>query len=90
MFDEFTKSFGNVDEVILTDIFSSQREMPDLTVSSKHLAEAMAKIHKRVMLDSTLEDVVKYVNQKRFGSDTVLVTMGAGDVYKIHSKLEFV
>jgi len=34
--------------------------------------------------------VVQYISENRFRMDTVLISMGAGDVYTIHSSLEFV
>ncbi len=90
LFEDFTRAFGSVDGVILTEIYASLREREDPTVSSKHLAQAMSNFHKAVFYFPNLADVVKYINENRFRSDTVLVTMGAGDVYTIHAKLNFV
>lgn len=90
LFDEFLKSFANVDTVILTDIYASLREEPDPTVSSKQLAYALANHHKAVLYLPTLSDVIQYINENRLRSDTVLVTMGAGDIYTIHSELNIV
>jgi UDP-N-acetylmuramate-alanine ligase len=92
LFDDFQKAFGEIDEllVIITEIYASLREQPDPTISGRHLAEAMHMEQKDVHYLATLDDVVQYINEKRLGSNTVLVTMGAGDVYTIHSKLELV
>lgn len=90
LFQEFTSAFGNVDTVILTDIFASAREKEDPSISSKNLAFAVSGKHKAVLYLANLVDVIQYINQKRLRSDTVLVTMGAGDVYTIHSSLAFV
>ncbi len=90
LFDEFIKSFNAVDTVVLTEIYPSLRELPDLSVSSELLSERMKNQHKDVIYQKTIADVVKYINEKRLRSDVVLVTMGAGDVYKIHSELKFV
>jgi UDP-N-acetylmuramate--alanine ligase len=90
LFQQFTAAFGEVDMVILTDIFASAREKEDPDVSSKHLAFAMGARHKAVLYLPKLSDVVQYISENRLRSDTVLVTMGAGDVYTIHSSLEFV
>ena len=76
--------------VILTDIFASAREKEDPEVSSKNLAFAMSNRHKAVMYLPKLSDVVQYINDNRLRNDTILVTMGAGDVYTIHSELEFI
>lgn len=89
LFDEFMTAFAHVDTVLLTDIYASLRETPDPSVSSKQLAFALSNNHKSVIYVPTLPDVVQYINENRFRSDTVLVTMGAGDVYTIHSSLRF-
>ncbi len=90
LFQQFTTAFGSVDMVILTDIFASAREEADPAVSSKNLAFALGNRHKAVMYLPKLSDVVQYISENRLRTDTVLVTMGAGDVYSIHSQLEFV
>ncbi len=90
LFNEFVTAFSSVDQVILTDIFASAREAIDSSVSSKHLAFSMGSRHRAVMYLPNLADVVQYISKNRFRFDTVLVTMGAGDVYTIHSELAFV
>ncbi|HWY79494.1 MAG TPA: UDP-N-acetylmuramate--L-alanine ligase [Candidatus Sulfotelmatobacter sp.] len=90
LFNEFIMAFGNVDQVILTDIFASAREKIDPSVSSKHLAFALGNLHKSVLYLPKLTDVVQYISENRFRTDTVLVTMGAGDVYTIHSEFAFI
>jgi len=84
LFEQFSKSFKDVDLVILTNIYSSLREKPDLTVSMVNLAE---KIGKKALFIPELSDVVKYINNQSYGKDVILITMGAGDVYKISEKL---
>ena len=92
LFQEFTKAFDNIDElfVIITDIFASARESVDDSVSGKKLVDAIVPSKKDVHFLGDLSDVVQYINEKQLREDTILVTMGAGDVYTIHSKLEFV
>ena len=90
LFREFTKSFADVDMVIVTDIFASAREQADPEVSSKNLAFEMSSHHKAVLYLPALSDVVQYIQENKLRSDTILVTMGAGDIYSIHSELGFV
>lgn len=90
LFNDFLRSFDVVDTVLLTDIYASLREDPDPTVTSLILGEAMQNYHKEVIFLPNLQNVVEYISQKHFRSDTVIVTMGAGDVYKIHGNLRFV
>lgn len=87
LFEQFVGSFSDADEVILVDIYASLREKPDNSVSSQLLADNISKLHKNVLYIPKLKDVVEYVGQKSFGKDYVLITMGAGNVYKIYNDL---
>ncbi len=89
LFDEFTRSFDSVDTVVLTDIYPSLREPFDPSVSSSILSEAIQKYHRDVVYLQKLAGVIEYINQKKFRSDTILITMGAGDIYKIKNDLKF-
>ncbi len=88
LFNDFLLSFEYVDSVLVTDIYASLREGHDETISSSMLVDAMKQYHADVLYLPSREDVVKYIDEKRFKSDTVIVTLGAGDVYKIHSELK--
>jgi len=90
LFQEFIKVFGSVDVVIITDIFASAREAIDPDVSSKQLAFALSSHHKAVLYLPKLSDVVQYISKNKLRSDSILITMGAGDVYTIHPGLDFV
>ena len=61
------------------------REKPDPTVSMPDLAK---KIGDKALFLANLSDVVEYVNNQNFGEETILITMGAGDIYKISEKLK--
>lgn len=87
LFEQFINSFEDAEVIILPDIFPSQREAHDNTVSSLLLSQAMAKTHKQVLYIAKLEDVIKYVEQKGFDGNYVIITMGAGDVYKVGKEL---
>ncbi|MEK7517381.1 MAG: UDP-N-acetylmuramate--L-alanine ligase [Patescibacteria group bacterium] len=89
LFDQFSKSFIDVDDLILTNIFSSLREKKDPSVSSELLAKETAKFTKNVVhFLPELSSVVEYINEQEYGKDTIVITMGAGDVYKINEKLK--
>ncbi len=89
LFENFITSFDVVDSVIITDIYASLREEVDTSVSSSMLVQRILDRKKEIVYLPTSADVIKYVNEKRFRSDTVIVTMGAGDIYKLHSELRF-
>lgn len=85
LLEDFANSFGDVDEVLLLDIFASAREKSE-TITTKDLAAATQKIHPNVTYNGTIEQTVAYL-QGRLGSETVLVTMGAGNVYEVRDRL---
>lgn len=89
LFDQFLCSFEAADEIILMDIYASKREATDLTVSSSLLARGIEEQGKTVTLLATINDVVQYVNHKKDTRDSVIVTMGAGDIYRIYEHLVF-
>ncbi len=86
LFEEFSSSFTDASFVILSDIYPSKREPFDSTISSQHLADAVSP-RQSVLYLPKLSDVVQYLQEKQFGTDTIIVTMGAGDVYQIAYEL---
>lgn len=87
LFKEFSSSFSDANEVIFTEIFPSFREEIDRNFSSILLAEEINKFGKKAIYFPTLPDVVKYVTSKNYDRHTVVITMGAGDVYRIGNEL---
>lgn len=87
LFREFSTAFNDSDEVILAEIFPSFREEPDKNFSSRLLSEEIKKYGKRAEYFPKLSDVVEYVSSRVFDKNTLLITMGAGDVYKIGKDL---
>jgi len=85
LFEQFSNSFGDVDLVILTNVYSSLREKPDLSFSMQSMAD---KIGKESLFLPELNDVVKYIQAQNYGKNDIIITMGAGDVYKINKKLK--
>lgn len=87
LLDQFIYSFNDANVVILTNIYPSLREKVDLDISSGRLVEKMNVSGRQVLFLPELEDVVKYITQKQYGGDSIIITMGAGDVYKVGEKL---
>lgn len=88
LFDEFIYSFKDCDTAVIADIYPSQREDPDPTISSKNLVEGISKHHGDVLYLPKIHDMVEYIKQKKYKKDTIIITMGAGDIYKIASDLQ--
>lgn len=85
MLDELARSFAGADLVMFPDIFSSAREQ-DEDISSKHLEAQTKKYHKNVVYTGDLDQTIDYLKDK-LNPGIVLVTMGAGDVYRVRDKV---
>jgi len=97
LFEQFVHSFDDADTVIITNIYASLREKKDPRVSSKRLTDAIRVSPRRspfghlrgaTVFLPNLTDVVEYIDKKKYGEDTVIITMGAGDIYKIAQSLK--
>lgn len=83
LFDEFADSFGEADVLILADIYAA-REKDIYNISSANLAEAIKKKHPDmiVIYIDSFDKIAEYVKNNA-GSNDLVLTMGAGDIYKI-------
>jgi UDP-N-acetylmuramate--alanine ligase len=97
LMDDFAKCFAGVDELIVLDIFGSAREEQG-GVTSRDLIERIEEFNKGSAEKGTgdKEQTVKYVPslseveiylRDNIERGDVVVTMGAGDVYKIGERL---
>lgn len=84
LFDGFVRAFRLADEVLIAPIYPA-REIDDGTVSSELLAGAMGTIgtHARALSFEDIEQVLLYEPKE----GDVIMTMGAGDIYKIADRL---
>lgn len=87
LFDQFIDSLKIADILLLVEIYPSAREENDPSISSKHLVDTLQKSGKEVAFAQKLENVVQYLRQKHFGEDSIIVTMGAGDIYTIANEI---
>lgn len=78
---QFAKSFAPANRVLIADLFASARE-PDDATAAKDLATAIGKYHEAVRAGGNLNDCAAYL-KLYIQSGDVVVTMGAGDVYKV-------
>lgn len=79
---EFSQSFQGADEVVVADIFASAREQENHTVSSLNLADLIVKQGVKARYIGTLEDIGTYLSDT-LGPDDLVITLGAGDIYKV-------
>ncbi len=87
LFDDFVDSFGDADAVILTDIYAA-REKDVYNISSYKLMSAIRNRHPELEIYyvKDFEDIVRYI-RKVAGQDDIVMTMGAGDIYKVGEML---
>ena len=82
---DFALSFKNADKVFITDIYGSSREQEQI-ITGQDLADAIKVNHRSVRYihdwDKIIEEIIDSAS-----TETVVVTMGAGDIYKIADKI---
>ncbi len=87
LFDDFSKSFTDANEVVLLPIYAA-REKFDETISSDMLVQAINNNEVKATLIKTGEisywQTLKDYIEIKADNDTVFITMGAGDVYDIY------
>lgn len=85
LMNDFAKSFGDADAVLVLDIYAA-REKKDPEVHSKQLVDALVKegVKAEYMKDKAL---AKKELLSGTDGDWVIVTMGAGDVYTVADDL---
>ena len=83
LFDRFADAFEKADVIILADIYAA-REKDIYNISSEKLANAIQKEHpdKDVHYFSDFAEIADFVRSHVEEGDLV-ITMGAGDVYKV-------
>lgn len=82
---EFATAFKMADRVIITDVYASAREK-EVTISGDDLAAAIRKNQKQVKYIADWSKIVQEIADNVEGQ-TIIITMGAGDIYKIGQEI---
>jgi UDP-N-acetylmuramate--alanine ligase len=85
LLDGFTRAFTDADEVIIAPIYAA-REIDDGTVSAEILAERINDEGGHARPTNSLEEVENILRTEAKEGDTIM-TMGAGDIYKVADAL---
>jgi len=85
LLNDFAASFNDVDLVLFADIFASARESAN-DITSQDLTNEVKKHHPNAVYIGDLNQTIDYLKDK-IRPEVVLVTMGAGDVYRVRDKL---
>ncbi|HVZ66800.1 MAG TPA: cyanophycin synthetase, partial [Patescibacteria group bacterium] len=81
---EFAASFTNVHELIILPTFASMRDGSQHSIEDDHdFVEKVRMTQANVKLIENPHDVVEYVKKNLTDASCLVVTMGAGNVYKI-------
>lgn len=87
LMEEFSRAFGQADEVIITDIYSPPGEKPIPGVTSERLAELVRQnSNPNTLYCPTKEDVLNTLLERIRPNDLVM-TMGAGDIWRVAQDL---
>lgn len=87
LLDQFSRSFAEADQVIITDIFAPEGEKRIEGVHSEKLAELIRQnSNANVRYIPTNEEVEEYLYQTSKPGD-LIITMGAGDIWQTAERL---
>ncbi|MEW9122674.1 MAG: UDP-N-acetylmuramate--L-alanine ligase [Thermotaleaceae bacterium] len=85
-FQEFSQSFKDADKVIITDIYAA-READTQEIKASDLAQAISNHHKKdVAYIREFSEIADYVLKNAQTGD-LIITMGAGDIYRVGEML---
>jgi UDP-N-acetylmuramate--alanine ligase len=87
LFDEFTTAFNDADVLIMAEIYAA-REKNIYKISSRELISEIKKQQpaKEAYYFNSLEEIATFVGNNAQPGD-VVITMGAGDIYKVAEML---
>lgn len=85
LLSDFASSFGNADEIIIADIYPA-REKDTGEIHATDLCKAIDAYHASVQYIDSFEKIAAYVSSHASPGDLIL-TMGAGDIYKVGQML---
>lgn len=79
--EDFARALSGAHQIVITDIYPA-REALDPTISSKHVVQKVKKLNKNVFYAPKFDDAVAHLANTDSAQD-VIVTVGAGDIYKV-------
>lgn len=85
LLSDFAKAFKLADKVVITDIYSSAREK-EKTITGEDLMQQIRQNQTNIKYVSDWDKIVEEIIGNLSGK-TVVITIGAGDIYKLNKKL---
>jgi UDP-N-acetylmuramate--alanine ligase len=86
LFDEFSRAFYQSDVLVVMPIYAASEKKIEGVSSKKLCAEIKAHGHKEVMYASGFKAALAYLKNNLRPGD-VLLTLGAGDVWKVGTEI---
>lgn len=87
LMEEFSRAFGQADEVIITDIYSPPGEKPIPGVTSDRLAQLVRQNSNPNTLYCPAKEDVLNTLLERIRPGDLIMTMGAGDIWRVAQDL---
>ena len=85
MLDQFADALSLADRVVLAKIYAA-RETDTLGISSADLCDKIKALGKDCVYIDNFDDIEKFLLKNCINGD-LLITMGAGDIYKVGEDL---
>ena len=82
---DFGKAFSNADKVVLADIYAA-REKDTGIISARDVADEINKNSKNAIYAGSFDKIEEIVRSEAAEGD-LIITMGAGDIYKVGESL---
>lgn len=86
LIDDFKTAFQNLEELVLLPIFPSAREGKVDEVRQKKLYDQIINNNSAIFIENS-QSVLEYLTQNYNSKNYIILTMGAGNVYKIANEL---
>jgi len=84
LLSEFAESFKDADKVLILPIYQA-REEDDGTISAKILADKI--VNSQSLSFNNFEEAQSYIKAQTYSSKDIIITMGAGEAFKIGDSL---
>jgi len=85
LFNDFVKELRKADGIVVTDIYAA-REPEDKSITSEMLVQKINETGEKAIYIKTFDEIVEKINQWADGDD-IVITVGAGDIYKVGERL---
>lgn len=81
LLNDFAESFVDADNIIVTPIYVA-REKPDKSINNQILADKIKQFNPNTQHMNDFSEIEQYL-KKHSEKDDIIITIGAGDIYKI-------